>query len=97
MGVEIVPILYYNTNMKKIKFPESSMVEFKECRGKKSATLLKDLWISIAAFSNTHDGTIFLGVNDDGKIIGLDNKTLDKLQKDLSVLINDRNVVFSPR
>ncbi len=68
------------------------MVEFKECRGKKSATLPKDLWISIAAFSNTHGGTIFLGVNDDGKIIGLNNKDLDKLQKDLSALINDGGV-----
>lgn len=72
------------------------MIEFKECRGKKSATLPKDLWMSIAAFSNTHGGTIFLGVNDNGEIIGLDNKDLDKLQKDLSVLINDGNV-FSTR
>lgn len=78
--------------MKKIKFPESSMVEFKECRGKKSATLPKDLWVSIAAFSNTHGGIIFLGVNDDGKTIGLDNKDLDKLQKDLSALLNDGGV-----
>ena len=67
--------------MNKIKFPEHSLAEFKECHGKKSATLPKDLWESIAAFSNTHGGTIYLGVADDGKIIGLDNKDLDKLQK----------------
>lgn len=76
--------------MKKIKVPERSSVEFKECRGKKSATLPDDLWESVAAFSNTHGGMICLGVNDNGEIIGLDNKNLDKLQKDLSTLIKGK-------
>lgn len=76
--------------MKKIRSPERSSVEFKECRGKKSATLPDDLWESIAAFSNTHGGTIYLGVNDDGEVIGLDNKDLDKLQKDLSTTIKGK-------
>ncbi|WP_288151800.1 ATP-binding protein [Phocaeicola sartorii] len=76
--------------MKKLKFPERSSVEFKECRGKRSATLPDDLWESIAAFSNTHGGMVYLGVNDDGEIIGLDNKDLDKLQKDLSTLIKGK-------
>lgn len=76
--------------MKKIKFPECSSVEFKECRGRKSATLPDDLWQAIAAFSNTHGGVIYLGINDDGEVIGLDHKGLDKLQKDLSILIKGK-------
>ncbi len=76
--------------MKKIKFPERSSVEFKECRGKKLATLPNDLWQTITAFSNTHGGTIYLGVNDNGEIIGLDNKGLDKLQRDLSNLVKGK-------
>lgn len=76
--------------MKKIKFPEHSAAEFKECRGKRTATLPDDLWESIAAFSNTHGGVIYLGINDDGDAIGLDNKELDKLQKDLSILIKGK-------
>ncbi len=76
--------------MKRIKTSERSSAEFKECRGRKSATLPDDLWESIAAFSNTHGGIIYLGVNDNGEIIGLDNKGLDKLQKDLSTLIKGK-------
>lgn len=76
--------------MKKIRLPERSSVEFKECCGKRMATLPEDLWESIAAFSNTHGGTIYLGVNDDGEILGFDNKNLDKLQKDLSTLIKGK-------
>lgn len=72
--------------MKKIRSPEHSLVEFKECRGNRTATLPDDLWESIAAFSNTHGGTIYLGVNDNGEVIGLSSKDLDKLQKDLSTL-----------
>lgn len=76
--------------MKKLKVPENSVTEFKECRGRRSATLPDDLWQSIAAFSNTHGGTIYLGVDDDGKVVGLDYEGLDKLQKDLSSLVEGK-------
>ena len=72
--------------MHRIKIPEHAENEFKECRGKHSASLPDNLWQSIAAFSNTRGGDIFLGVNDAGEIVGLSNPDLDKLQKDLSTL-----------
>ncbi len=76
--------------MKRLKFPEGEHTEFKECRGKRNATLPTDIWQTIAAFSNTHGGKLFLGVNDNGDAIGLTHTQLNKLQKDVSSLINDK-------
>ena len=74
--------------MKRTEINEHLMAEFKECRGKDSVTLPKDLWKTIAAFANTRGGKIYLGVNDEGIIIGLNRQEQDKLQKDLSTLID---------
>ena len=67
---------------------ESDETEFKECSGKKRAKLPHDLWQSIAAFSNSHGGTIYLGVANDGRTVDLSATDLDALQKDVSVLVN---------
>ena len=72
-----------------IPTPEQSTIEFKSCLGKHSATLPHNLWQSISAFANTHGGTIYLGVNDEGHTVGLSRADLDKLQKDLSTQINN--------
>lgn len=72
-----------------IPTPEQSTIEFKSCLGKYSATLPHNLWQSISAFANTHGGTIYLGVNDEGHTVGLSRADLDKLQKDLSTQINN--------
>ena len=70
--------------MKKLAFSESEQTEFKDCRGTKRAKLPDDLWQSIAAFSNSHGGKIFLGIEDDGTMVNLSIDDIDKLQKDLS-------------
>ena len=33
--------------------------------------LTKDIKKEIVAFANTNDGTIYIGIDDDGKVIGL--------------------------
>ncbi len=39
--------------------------------------LTKDIKREIIAFANTHGGTIYVGISDDGKILGLKNATKD--------------------
>ncbi len=45
--------------------------------------LPKDLWEPITAFSNMDGGLIRLGVDPDGKLIGVDPKYIDKFQRDI--------------
>lgn len=42
----------------------------------------------VVAFLNSHDGTVYIGVDDDGTIIGVNN--VDKLMKEISDLITDK-------
>ena len=65
--------------MKKV-FKENAETEFKEMYSK---TLLKD----VVAFANTDGGTIYVGVNDEGKPIGL--KDTDAAQVQISNSIRD--------
>ena len=83
--------------MKKLRFNESEQTEFKDCRGAKRVKLPDDLWQSIAAFSNSHGGNIFLGIEDDGSMINLSVSDMDKLQKDLSTMLSNNFFNNKPR
>ncbi|MEI7463503.1 MAG: RNA-binding domain-containing protein [Candidatus Taylorbacteria bacterium] len=73
-----------------IKNGESLYVEFKETmrydgrKGEISKELEKVVLKTIVAFLNSEGGTLIIGVNDDGKVIGLTNdyKTLTKKNRD---------------
>ena len=39
--------------------------------------LTKDIKKEIVAFANTNDGTIYIGIDDDGKVIGLKHAERD--------------------
>ncbi len=76
--------------MTKVKKTESDTLDFKSCKGGLRASLPLDLWQTISAFANTHGGSIYLGVADNGAVEDLSNADLDKLQKDSSALINSK-------
>ena len=78
---------------------ESERVEFKSTLRKNLHTRKNDDDIrdavvkTIAAFLNTNGGTLFVGVADDGKILGTDDDGFDnedKMSLHLSNLVNDR-------
>lgn len=60
---------------------ESNIVELKECFNEKLAK-------EIEAFLNTQGGTIYLGVKDDGSVIGI--KKLDETLRKVSDVISDQ-------
>lgn len=61
-------------------FEETENIELKE-------RLIDDIEKEVVAFLNSHSGIIYIGVDDDGKVIGVENcdnvltKITDKLKK----------------
>jgi len=74
-----------------LKNGESQSVEFKE--GHPDVPLQR----AIAAFANTNSGTIFLGVDDDGKVVGGDYDSLKKKDEELLRIRNLTTQVLNER
>lgn len=71
--------------MSEIPTFESSTVEFKsEWNEKKDGEGIKK---TLVAFANTYGGELYLGVNDDGKPVGLAN--IDKIEEKLASTVRD--------
>ena len=62
---------------------EGISVEFKECKD----SLPKSIFETICSFLNRFGGDIFLGVADDGTILGIDKKS-KKIRADLVSAMN---------
>ena len=71
---------------------ENITVEFKECR----ENVNKDVYKSIGAFLNRNGGHIILGVNDNGKVTGLNKSALPKIKKDLVTSLNNPEKINPP-
>ena len=79
-GYGIIQKIVAERNMdviKKIADGENITTEFKECRNR----LPKNLFETICAFLNRMGGDIFLGVADDGAIIGVEESCVPQLKK----------------
>ena len=63
-----------------VKFVETESIELKE---RLNDSLAKE----IVAFLNTHNGTIYIGISDDGKVVGVENG--DKALQLISNIITD--------
>jgi len=75
-----------------IKAGEGLAVEFKTCRD----TLNRDVYETVSAFSNRHGGTILLGINDAGKIMGVHPDAIARIKKDFVNTINNPQKVNPP-
>lgn len=64
---------------------ESITVEFNESKKK----LNKDVYETVCAFLNRHGGYLFLGVKDNGDIIGVDKDSVGQLKKDFVTSLNN--------
>lgn len=56
----------------------------------------KDVYESICAFSNRNGGHIFLGIKDNGEILGIESHCIEKMKKDFVTAINNANKMYPP-
>lgn len=71
---------------------ENITVEFKKSR----TEVTKDVYETVCAFSNRDGGHIFLGVKDDGEIIGIEDGRVDKVKKEFVTSVNNENKMYPP-
>ena len=71
---------------------EGITVEFKKSR----TEITKDVYETVCAFSNRDGGHIFLGIKDDGTILGIEKDKVDKVKKDFVTAINNDNKIYPP-
>lgn len=75
-----------------IRSGESTTVEFK----KSTNEITKDVYDTVCSFSNRDGGHIFLGVEDNGLIIGIVPEALDQMKKDFVTAVNNSNKIYPP-
>lgn len=75
-----------------IKKGEGLKVEFKQAR----SSVPSDMFETIVSFSNTEGGYLFLGVQDDGVITGIDEEHINKILKNIVSSINSIDCINPP-
>ena len=76
----------------KIGKGEGYQIEFKSSKD----FLSKDVFDTVCAFSNREGGTILLGVDNSGEIIGVNPESKEKIKKDFVTSINNINKFYPP-
>lgn len=71
---------------------ENITVEFKKSR----TEVTKDVYETVCAFSNRDGGHIFLGVKDNGEILGIEEDKVDKVKKEFVTSVNNENKIYPP-
>lgn len=81
-----------NELLELIQGGESITVEFKKSR----TEVTKDIYETVCAFSNRDGGHIFLGVKDNGEILGIEEDKVDKVKKEFITSVNNENKMYPP-
>lgn len=71
---------------------EDITAEFKRC----GAQPEKDTFETICSFANRQGGSIFLGVDDDGSIVGINQEHVRSIERNIVNVINNPNVFNAP-
>ncbi|MGM0568794.1 MAG: RNA-binding domain-containing protein [Elusimicrobiota bacterium] len=72
-----------------VKKGEGLNVEFKKC----STDLSNSVYETVCAFLNRNGGELLLGIDDDGKITGVDKDNTDKIKKDFAASVNNPQIL----
>ena len=64
---------------------ENFTVEYKTCRNGLSSSLFE----TVCSFSNRYGGFILLGVEDNGKVVGVEKNSVEKIKKDFINTLNN--------
>ena len=68
---------------------ENFTVEYKTCRN----SLSNSVFETVCSFSNRYGGFILLGVEDNGKVIGIEKNAVGKIKKDFINTLNNPNKI----
>ena len=71
---------------------EGHTTEFKKSR----TDITKDVYESVCAFSNRDGGHVFLGIKDNGEILGIEPDFVEKMKKDFVTAINNSTKMYPP-
>lgn len=71
---------------------ESGTVEFKRCGNQPE----HDVFETICSFANRSGGNLFLGVSDDGAILGIPKTTLLAIQRNITNVVSNKNAFSAP-
>ena len=71
---------------------ESITVEFK----KSTNEITKDVYDTVCSFSNRDGGHIFLGVKDNGTVLGIMPDAVDRMKKDFVTTVNNASKIYPP-
>lgn len=77
---------------KLIQHGEGISIEFKKSRSE----ITKDVYDTVCSFSNRDGGHIFLGVQDDGTILGVSPDAIPRMKKDFVTSINNAQKLYPP-
>lgn len=75
-----------------IKGGKSSTVEFKMSMNE----VTDDIYNTVCAFSNQDGGHIFVGIQDNGAIVGLSSDMAEQMKKNFSTTVNDTELLYPP-
>ena len=75
-----------------IRQGEGITIEFK----KSTNEITKDVYDTVCSFSNRDGGHIFLGVRDDGVILGINPDAVARMKKDFITSINNAQKLYPP-
>ncbi len=78
--------------MNLIEQGESLTVEFK----RSTMDITKDVYETVCSFSNREGGHIFLGINDDGTVLGVQEDKIDGMKKNFVTAINNGQKIYPP-
>ena len=78
--------------LKLIHDGENIRVEFK----KSTNEITKDVYDTVCSFSNRDGGIIFLGVKDNGEVLGIAPDAVDRMKKDFVTSINNGQKINPP-
>ncbi len=71
---------------------ENYTVEFK----RSTTDITRDVYDTVCSFSNRDGGHIFLGVKDNGTILGILPDCIDRMKKDFVNSVNNENKIYPP-
>lgn len=81
-----------NEILELIQNGESITVEFK----KSKTNITKDVYDTVCSFSNREGGHIFLGVTNNGDILGIVPNVINQIKSEFVTTINNPNKIFPP-